>query len=233
MRPKCTLEISVESVEAALAAERGGADRIELCGNLSVGGVTPSAELMRAIRAQLRIPIFMMIRPRPGDFVYSAAEFDVMKKEIESAKQFCMSGVVLGILDSHHRIDVVRTRELIELAGPLPTTFHRAFDECGNLLQALEDVIGTGAEQILTSGGAPTALEGAAMLTSLVAAAQDRIVILPGAGINASNVAEIAQRIGTREIHSGLGSTLPYGSRDYKGLEDEVRKLAQVLSGLP
>jgi copper homeostasis protein len=233
MRQKCVLEISVESVEAALAAERGGADRVELCGNLSVGGVTPSAELMRAVHEHVGIPIFMMIRPRPGDFVYSTAEFAAMKIEIDSAKKTGMTGVVLGILDSNHQIDIVRTKELVELAHPLPTTFHRAFDECGDLLQALEDVIRTGASRILTSGKAPTALEGAEMLARLVAAAQSRIVIVPGAGINASNVAEIAEKTRAREIHSGLGSTLAYGSRDYKKFEAEVRNLAQVLSRLP
>ena len=233
MRKKYLLEISVESVEAALAAERGGADRIELCDSLSVGGITPSAELMGAVHEHVGIPAFMMIRPRPGDFVYSAAEFDAMQKEIESAKKLGMNGVVLGILDSGCQIDVIRTRELVGLAHPLPTTFHRAFDECGDLLQGLEDVIRTGASRILTSGGAPTALDGAAMLARLVAAAQSRIVIVPGAGINASNVAEIAEKTRAREIHSGLGSTLPYWSRDYKKFEAEVRGLAQVLWRLP
>jgi copper homeostasis protein len=223
------LEISVESVGAALAAERGGADRIELCANLSVGGVTPSAELMSAVRKELRIPIFAMIRPRPGDFVYSAAEFEVMKKQIDLAKKLGMNGVVLGILDSKHNIDVARTRDLVELARPLPNTFHRAFDECGDLLQALEGVIRTGAARILTSGDAPRALEGAEMLASLVAAAQNRIVIVPGAGINASNITEMVEKTHAREFHSGLGSMLPYGSRDYKKFEAEVRKLAEAM----
>lgn len=233
MRKKYALEISVESVEAALAAERGGAGRIELCGNLSVGGVTPSAELMRVLHEQAGIPVFVMIRPRPGDFVYSAAEFDAMKKEIEFAKKLGMNGVVLGILDWGRQIDVIRTRELVELARPMPTTFHRAFDECADLPQALEDVIRTRVARILTSGGAPTALEGTAMLANLVAAAQNRIVILPGAGINASNIAEIAEKTRASDFHSGLGSTLPYGSPDYKRFEAEVRSLAQVLSRLP
>ena len=233
MRPKYTLEISVESIEAAQAAERGGADRIELCGNLSVGGVTPSAELMRVVREQVRIPIFTMIRTRGGDFVYSPTEFEAMKKEIATAKQLGVDGVVLGILDSNHQIDVVRTRDLVRLSHPLPTTFHRAFDECPDLLQALEEVIRTGVARILTSGGAPTALEGTTMLANLVAAAQSRVVILPGAGINASNIAEIAEKTHASEFHSGLGSTLPYGSLDYKKFEAEVRNLAQVLSRLP
>jgi copper homeostasis protein len=231
MQKKCVLEISVETLDAALAAERGGADRIELCGNLSAGGVTPSAELMTAARSRIRIPIFTMIRPRPGDFVYSAEEFNAMKEGIDSAKKLGMNGVVLGIQDSNRHIDVARTRELAGLARPLPTTFHRAFDESDDLLQALEDVIQTGTARILTSGGAASAGEGAAILASLVAAAGNRIVIIPGAGINASNITHVVAQTHAREFHSGLGSTLPYGSRDYKKFEAEVRTLADALSG--
>ena len=232
MREKFLLEISVESVEAAVAAERGGADRIELCGNLSAGGVTPSAELTAAARSRIHILIFTMIRPRAGDFVYSAGEFATMQKEIETAKESGVNGVVLGILDSNHHVDVDRTRKLVELARPLPTTFHRAFDECPDLPRTLEDVIRTGAARILTSGGAAGAREGAAVLERLVASAGNRIVIVPGAGINAANIAEIMEKTRAREFHSGLGSTLPYGSRDYEGFEDGVRELAEAISRL-
>jgi copper homeostasis protein len=229
---KCLLEISVESAEAAVAAERGGADRIELCGNLSVGGVTPSAELMTVARSGIRIPIFTMMRPRAGDFVYSSAEFAGMKKEIDSVKKLGMNGVVLGILDSNRRIDIPRTKELVELAKPLPTTFHRAFDECPDLPRALENVIRTGAARILTSGGAAGAREGAAVLERLVVAAGNRIIIVPGAGINAANIAYVVEKTRAQEFHSGLGSTLPYGSRDYEEFESEVRKLAEIMSRL-
>jgi copper homeostasis protein len=233
MPQKYVLEISVETAEAALAAERGGADRIELCGNLSAGGVTPSAELMSAVRGQLRIPIFAMIRPRPGDYFYSAAEFAAMKNDIGSAKKFGMNGVVLGILKSNQQVDVTRTQALVELARPLPTTFHRAFDECADLHRALDDVIQMGAARILTSGGAPGALEGTAMLAGLVAAAQSRILIVPGAGINASNIAQIVEQTRAREFHSGLSTALPYASRDYKKFEAEVRAVAERLASLP
>src|SRR6266849_7437960 len=137
------LEISVETLEAALAAQRGGADRIELCGNLNIGGVTPSIELMRAVRAQLRIPIFGMIRPHGGKFVYSEAEFADMKRSIGEAKQAGMDGLVAGVLTSDGSVDMERTRELVALARPLPLTVHRAFDDCGDLRGALEDVIPT------------------------------------------------------------------------------------------
>jgi len=227
---KCLLEISVETLEAAMAAERGGADRIELCGTLSFGGVTPRGELLRGVRPQLRIPIFCMIRPRAGDFVYSGAEFSEMRRSIANAKESGMDGLVLGVLTKDHRVDVERTRELVELAKPLPVTYHRAFDETGDLHQALEDVIETGAKRILTSGGAKSELEGAAMLAELIEAALERIVIVPGAGISAANIAEVARRTKAREFHSGLSSVLPDGSREYGRFEEEVRKLAEQLA---
>jgi copper homeostasis protein len=227
---KCLLEISVETVEAALAAESGGADRVELCGDLSAGGVTPGAALLRAVRAQVRIPIFSMIRPRARDFVYSAAEFAEMKRSIIGAKESGMDGVVLGILTKDHRVDVRRTQELVELARPLSVTYHRAFDESADLHRALEDVIASGAKRILTSGGAKSALEGAAVLAELIEAAGDRIVVVPGAGISARNIDQVAQQIGAREFHSGLSAALPYGSKDYNEFEEEVRKLAKQIA---
>ncbi len=226
MNRKCLLEISVETLEAALAAERGGADRIELCGDLSLGGVTPRADLVHTVRAQVRIPIFVMIRPRAGDFVYSAGEFAEMKRSIASAKESGADGVVLGILTNDSRTDVERTGELIQFAKPLQVTYHRAFDESAELHQALEDVIKTGAKRILTSGGAKSALEGAAVLAELIEAAAERIVIVPGAGVDARNIAEVARRTRAHEFHSGLSTALPYGSNEYKKFEAEVRKLA-------
>jgi len=223
---KCLLEISVESLEASLAAERGGADRIELCSDLSAGGITPSAALMHAVRAHLSIPVFAMVRSRSGDFVYSHAEFSEMRRSIANAQESGMDGVVLGVLTKDHRIDVERTRELVELTKPLPVTYHRAFDEAADLGQALEDVIQSGAKRILTSGGAKSALEGVAVLAKLIEAAGERIVIVPGAGIGALNIEQVAQQTGAREFHSGLSAALPYGSKDYKRFEEEVRKLS-------
>lgn len=226
---KCLLEISVQTLEAAMAAERGGADRIELCANLSIGGVTPDVELLRAVRAKLRIPIFSMVRPRAGDFAYSNTGFAEMKHAIVDAKESGMDGAVLGILTNHRRVDIERTKELAELAKPLTVTYHRAFDEIVDLRKALEDVIETGARRILTSGGAKSAHEGAAVLAELITAARDRIIILPGVGISASNISLVAERTGARELHSGLSSALPYGSSDYEKFEGEVRKLAERL----
>jgi copper homeostasis protein len=230
MNLRFLLEISVESLEAAVAAERGGADRIELCANLSIGGVTPDVELLRMVRAQVRIPIFSMVRPRAGDFVYSGAEFSEMRLSIGDAKESGMDGIVLGVLTKSHCVDVERTRELVEIAKPLPVTYHRAFDEAADLRQVLEDVIQTGSKRILTSGGAKSALQAAAVLAELIEAAGERIVIVPGAGISASSIEQVARQTGAREFHSGLSAVLPYGSKDYGKFEDEVRKLAKHIA---
>jgi len=226
------LEISVQTVEAAQAAERGGADRIELCADLSVGGLTPTCEQLQDVRRKIRIPIFSMIRPRAGNFVYSAAEFEEMKGNVASAKECGMDGVVLGILREDRSVDVERTRELVEAARPLPVTFHRAFDECADLRGALDQVIGTGAKRILTSGGAKSALEGAVNLKDLVKAAGNSVTVLPGAGINAGNIKQVAAQTGAREFHSGLSSALPYSGRDHQKLEIEVGRLVERLKSL-
>ena len=233
MARKYLLEISVDGPDKAIAAERGGADRIELCADLSVGGLTPSRELLRNVRERIRIPIFSMVRPRAGDFVYSGSEFEEMRRAIVDARESGMDGVVLGILRKDYRVDVERTQELVALAGQLPVTFHRAFDECSDLRETLEAVIRTGATRILTSGGASGAPQGAAVLAGLVHLSRDRIIILPGGGISASNLANVARRTHAREFHSGLSSALPYSSEDYRGFEAEVRRLAGQLLQLP
>jgi copper homeostasis protein len=219
------LEIAVESIEAALAAERGGAHRLELCANLNNGGTTPPVELQREARAALRIPIHVLIRPRDGNFVYSKSELESMKQQIDAAKQGGMNGVVLGALRADRCVDAETTRELARHADPLPVTFHRAFDETSDLLQALEDVCSSGAKRILTSGGAKDAITGIPTLQRLLAAAGDRIIVMPGGGIHSENVSELLGVTGAREIHSGLGTVLKYGSEDVATFEYEVRKL--------
>jgi copper homeostasis protein len=226
---KIILEISVESVGGAQAAERGGASRLELCADLSAGGVTPDAELMPAVRAAVSLPVFAMIRPRSGGFCYSDAEFAAMKNSIGVAQQAGLHGVVLGILTADHSIDVARTRELVEFATPLPVTFHRAFDVSADLQKALADVLQTGAQRILSSGGAFDAFKGALTLAALRTAARGKIEIVPGTGINAGNIKEIARITRAREIHSGLGSVLSYGTKNYVAFEDEVRKMVSAL----
>jgi copper homeostasis protein len=221
------LEIAVESVEAARAAERGGAHRIELCATLDNGGTTPPLELQREARAVLRIPVHVLIRPRAGDFVYSESELQTMKLQIDAAKQLGADGVVLGVLDSDRSVDIEAARELVRHVNPLPVTFHRAFDETPDLLQALKDVCSTGAKRILTSGGAKDAIAGIAMLQRLQAAGGDRIIVMPGGGIRGDNVSELLGATGARELHSGLGTVLNYGSPDIAKFESEVRKLAE------
>ncbi len=228
MKQKLILEIAIESVRAAVAAERGGADRVELCADLNCGGLTPSAEMMTEARASLRIPIHAMIRPRAGDFCYADEEFSAMKESINLARRMKMDGVVLGILRNDHSIDVERTKELVERARPMKVTFHRAFDECKDLLHGMEEVIRTGADRILTSGGAPDAVVGRVTLRKLVEMAGERIVIMPGAGITPDNFTAVALAIGAREYHSGLGRVLRYGSKDFSQFEEEVRKLARI-----
>jgi copper homeostasis protein len=223
------LEISVETLSSAVAAERGGAHRIELCSDLSVGGVTPRADLMGKTRAAVKIPIFAMIRPRGGSFFYSDSELAQMRRDIELAKSCKMDGLVLGILHTDNTIEVERSRELIKIAEPLPVTFHRAFDETPNLRDALEAVIKTGATRILTSGGKRTAALGAAVVADLVTAGGDRITILPGGGINTSNFAEIIRATRAREFHSGLGTTLPYGQSSEAAFFSAVHELADML----
>jgi copper homeostasis protein len=232
MTRKYLLEISVDGLERAVAAERGGADRLELCAELPVGGLTPSQELLDRLREKVRIPIFSMVRPRAGDFVYSTSEFEEMKRTVGDAKKSGMNGVVLGILRKDYRVDVERAKELVELARPLPVTFHRAFDECADLREALEAVIQTGASRILTSGGASGAPEGAAVLAGLAHLLRDRVTILPGGGISALNIVQVARRTRAYEFHSGLSSAIPYSNRDYKRFEGEVRRLAGQIAQL-
>lgn len=224
------LEISVESLASAIAAERGGAHRIELCAYLAVGGVTPSEQLMRDTRAAVKIPIYVMIRPRDENFTYSASELSQMRAEIKLAKSCKMDGIVLGILHRDSTVNVEQTGKLVELAHPLPVTFHRAFDETPNLGAALVSVIETGAKRILTSGGKSNAREGASVLSELISATRRRITILPGGGINASNFADVMRLTNAREFHSGLGSTLPYGQSSSDAFESAVRQLAQIMT---
>jgi len=222
------VEISVDSVERAVAAERGGASRIELCGSLEVGGVTPSVELMRARRAAVRVPIFAMVRPRGGDFVYSAAEFEEMRAAIDVARLAGMDGVVLGLLKADGTVDVARTAELVREAGILPVTFHRAFDESVDLFAALEDVVATGAARLLTSGGAVTAPQAMPRIAELVRRARGRVIVVPGSGITAGNVAEIAGATGAVEFHAGLSSVVGRGAEAGE-FEREVRRLVEAV----
>jgi copper homeostasis protein len=231
MQNRFILEISVESVEAAVAAERGGASRIEFCSNTRVGGTTPSRELLKSVRERVSVPIFSMVRPRGGDFFYREAEFETMRRDIDAAKECGMDGVVLGLLTADGEIDVARSAQLVERAGPLPVTFHRAFDECADLRRSLEDVIATGAARLLTSGGKPTAPEALGVLGELVRSAGERLIVLPGSGIHAGNIREVVAKTGAREFHAGLSSVANSVAGDIGRFEAEVRRMAGALRG--
>ncbi|HMJ17082.1 MAG TPA: copper homeostasis protein CutC [Gemmatimonadaceae bacterium] len=200
--PLTLVEAAVESLEAALAAERAGADRLELCVNLDDGGTTPSTRLTAAIIDATKLPVFVLIRPRAGDFVYSDEEIDLMIREVETAGIIGVAGIVTGALRSDHTVDIVQTRALVEAAAGLPVTFHRAFDSTIDTSDALEQLIDLGVTRVLTSGGASTALEGADIIAALVDQARDRITVVAGGGIREHNVSDVIRRTGVREIHT-------------------------------
>ncbi len=201
-------EACTGSAEDAIAAQKGGADRVELCANLLEGGTTPSAGTIRLARRHLDIGLQVMIRPRGGDFCYTDVEFEVMKLDIETAKQLGADGVVLGILTPDGAVDKARTAELIALARPLNVTFHRAFDMARDPYEALEDLIGLEVDRVLTSGREISALEGLDLLADLVQQAGDRIIIMPGGGIHERNFQKILAGSGAKEIHVAAMTTL-------------------------
>lgn len=199
---KITLEICAASVASCIAAQEGGADRIELCDNLLEGGTTPGYATILTAREKVRIALYPIIRPRGGDFLYDDTEFEIMKKDILLCKQAGCDGVVIGLLTAEGKVDKDRTRILVELAWPMGVTFHRAFDMTTDAFEALEDVIETGCERILTSGQKNTAPEGASLIAELVKKAEGRILIMAGSGVRANNVAELARTSGVTEFHT-------------------------------
>ncbi|MBJ6142198.1 copper homeostasis protein CutC [Siccationidurans sp. BT559] len=203
------LEICAASLPSAAAAQAGGAQRIELCQNLEQGGITPSYGLIRQVLAEVSLPVFVLIRPRPGGFVYSAAELAIMQADIALCHDLGCAGVVLGALKTDGHVALAECQSLIEQAGPLGVTFHRAFDACANQRQALEDIISLGCQRVLTSGGQTSAEAGQAQLAALVAQAAGRIQIMPGAGITAGNVQALAARTGAQEFHASAKRELP------------------------
>jgi len=198
---RCLVEACVDSVDSALAAARGGAGRLELCASLCDAGTTPSAGMIAAVKARVAIPVFVIVRPRGGGFVYSDRELDVMRRDIDVARQFGADGIVLGALGENGRVDVKRTLELVTAADDLPVTFHRAFDCTPDLGQALEALIVCGVRRVLTSGGATTALEGIESLATLVLRAAGRIQVMAGGGIREKAVRDVVTRSGVGEIH--------------------------------
>ena len=216
MNRKCVVEVCVDSVESAVAAERGGANRVELCSSLLEGGVTPSAGLIAVVRRAVSIPVNVMIRPRGGDFCYSDAEIGIMRQDIQRAKELGANGVVLGILDPDANVDARRTGELVQLARPLTVTFHRAIDMSRDLLVALQRLIELKVDRVLTSGGEQTAIEGQQTIARMVETASGRIVIMAGSGIREENVRRFIEETGVPEIHVGMSAPVesPMRSRN-------------------
>jgi copper homeostasis protein len=194
------IEVCVDSVESALAAQEGGADRVELCANLLEGGTTPSAGMIELARARLSIGLHVIIRPRGGDFCYTDTEYEVMRRDVALAKRLGANGVVIGILLPDGSVDIPRTRALVELARPLNVTFHRAFDMARDPYLALEQLVELGIERVLTSGQEPSVLEGLDLIADLVRAAAGRIIVMPGGGTE-RNLKKVVAQSGVREVH--------------------------------
>lgn len=239
------LEVCADSVESALAAQRGGAHRIELCSGLVEGGTTPSSGLISTVRSRVSIPICVMVRPRSGDFCYGTDDFETMEQDVLTAKQLGADGVVLGILKEDGHVDVERTRHLVELGRPLKVTFHRAFDMSRDLNESLEAVIAAGVDRVLTSGGEQRVEDGAARVRSLSQAAAGRIAIMAGGGITESNAHRVITATGIREVHASaavsVSSVMRHRNdkismgaikgREYQRavvLEDKVRRLLEA-----
>jgi copper homeostasis protein len=198
------IEIATSDFTTTQSAVEGGADRVELCANLAEGGTTPSFGTIKKCREAFDIALYPIIRPRGGDFLYTAEEFDIMLNDVLLCKQLKCDGVVVGLLNSDGSVDVKRLSALVNAAYPMQVTFHRAFDRCKDPFTAMEDLIKTGCERILTSGQQPAAPEGAALIAELHKAADHRIVIMPGSGVRKENIRQLSEHTGCTEFHSSL-----------------------------
>ncbi|SEL32211.1 copper homeostasis protein CutC [Parapedobacter koreensis] len=238
------LEICANSVASALAAQEGGADRVEFCQNLEMGGTTPSLGQIWLTRAGLKIGMHVLIRPRAGDFLYSDLEVQEMKADIMFCKEARCDGVVIGLLDADGHVDKERTSELVALARPMHVTFHRAFDVCRDPFEALEVIIACGCDRLLTSGMENTAFAGADLIKKLVAQAAGRIEIMPGSGINEMNIAQIVGLTDATAFHSSAKIMLPsgmhYTNETVEGMggdtwissKEKIRQMADILKSL-
>ena len=218
------IEIACFNLESALIAQKAGADRVELCADMSVGGTTPTIEMIKQARENLTIDLYVMIRPRGGNFVYSEAELEQMKLEIETIKKLGVNGFVFGILNEDKTIHIEQNKALVELAKPFPCTFHRAFDEVLDYKQALEEVISCGFSTILTSGTFPNVMEGKEVLQQLVIQANNRIKIMPGGGLRSTNISELNEIVNANWYHS---SAITDGSEIAN--QEEIIKLKKKL----
>ncbi|UJJ60371.1 copper homeostasis protein CutC [Rhodanobacter denitrificans] len=216
------LEIAANSVASALAAQEGGAGRVELCTALELGGLTPSHALIALARERLRIPLVVLIRPRAGDFLYSELECETMQHDIETCGALGCDGVVLGVLDANGEVDMPRCRTLIAAAGTMGVTFHRAFDLARDPSSSLDDLIALGCERVLTSGAQASAVDGATLIRELVTQATGRLAVMPGAGITAQNIAALAAATGAREFHASAKSRQPSGMQHQRAVLSDM-----------
>lgn len=198
------LEVCVDSLPGLRAAEQGGAGRIELCSRLDLGGLSPDRELLEVALGSTRLPLHVMVRTRPGDFVYAPEEIASMEAEIRWLRELEAEGVVLGALTTDRRIDSAALARLLAAARPMSITFHRAFDEVAEPLAALNELIRLGVDRVLTSGGAPDAFQGRKRLRDLVSRAGGRIVVMAGGGVRANNAAAILADAGVVELHGSV-----------------------------
>jgi copper homeostasis protein len=198
------LEICANSVESAIMAQAGGAQRVELCENINEGGTTPSYGAIQQARKELSIDLNIIVRPRGGDFLYSEREFEIMCNDIKIAKELGVDGVVFGCLSPDGSVDVLKTKQLVELSKPMKVTFHRAFDVTADPYKSLDDIIECGCNRILTSGQQNKAILGTELIKKLITKANERIIIMPGSGIDESNIEEIYHKTGAVEFHASL-----------------------------
>ena len=205
---KFELEVIAFDILSCQLAADNGADRIELCANPHEGGTTPSYGMMKAARKSTHIQVFPIIRPRGGDFLYSNAEFETMKDDIKAAQDIGCEGIVIGILNEDGIVDIERNQELVELANGLDVTFHRAFDRVKDPISSLEQIIAIGCNRILSSGLHPSANEGSSLLRTLVRQADGRIKIMPGSGVRADNIVQLAKDTGATSFHSSARKTI-------------------------
>jgi copper homeostasis protein len=234
------LEVIGFNIESCIIAQAAGAHRIELCDNPGEGGTTPSYGFIKAARKNLHIELYPIIRPRGGDFLYSYTEFEVMKADVKICKDLGCNGVVIGILHADGTVDKERCTALIQIAFPMGVTFHRAFDRVKDAAQALEDIIEIGCERILTSGLVPNALDGAETLALLIKQADERIIVMPGSGVRAGNIIELAKKTGAVEFHTSArmntDSTMNFTNEEMKeslkSVTADETEIKEIISSL-
>lgn len=232
------LEIAANSLQSCLSAQKGGADRIELFENLPEGGCTPSYGMLTWVKEHINIPVYVMIRPRGGDFLYTNEEFEVMCRDIDLCQKLGFPGVVFGLLDTQGDIDIARCRELLSLCGDMKVTFHRAFDRSRDLSKSLQQLIDLGFDRVLTSGGEVNVDEGKEAVRQLQQQYGNEIIVMPGCGVSSANARAIVDYCGVREIHATAKTTvlsgslfqkLPFTDGRQESSEDEVRAIVRVL----